>query len=179
MAMELASLHSTATEVGSPLSWPSQSLHLYALRQRSRTAMVRTKCKHDRGGAFVHKRIVAIVVAALMTVGLLAVPAEPAEAHASTYPWAAGCGPIGGAQCGHSEVTSTHRIVRACDDYADGDGFATAYELSNGSSGTVVDPNGSASGCGGYITPAGVFVERFRPCRRGTWSGCLILWRDA
>lgn len=121
-----------------------------------------------------HRKITTILVAAALTLGLSAVPAE---AHSSTYPWDPGCGPFGLSQCGHSSVNSTHRAVSACDDFANGEGFATEYRLTNATTGRVVDPNGSASGCGTFNTPVGVFVDRYRPCRVGV--GCLATWKDS
>lgn len=81
-----------------------------------------------------HKRVIVIVAAAVMTLGLLAVPAE---AHATTYRWDPGCGPFGQSQCGYSTVANGHTIVGACDTYADGLGFATEIRLTNATTSVV------------------------------------------
>jgi len=57
--------------------------------------------------------------------------------------------------------------VYACDDVADGQGYAINYGLRNGGTGSVLDGNGSAAGCGGRIVGS--------PTNKVVWiQGCDV-----
>ena len=79
---------------------------------------------------------------------LLLAAAGPALANAAIQGpfW---CGPLGLTACGNGGVDRSNTHVYACDDVADGQGYAIAYRLRNGGLGSVLDGNGSAAGCGG------------------------------
>ncbi|MFF0729047.1 hypothetical protein [Streptomyces sp. NPDC004134] len=64
--------------------------------------------------------------------------------------------------CGTAYVTNSHRTLTVCDEEADGLGFWTAFKRSDGGTGTIKDPNGSAAGCGSGTAPSGVKITQVR-----------------
>jgi len=83
--------------------------------------------------------------------GLLVYAAAPAALANAALAGPIACGPLSLRSCGHGGVNQSNRHVYACDDVADGDGYAIRHGLRNGATGSVADGNGSAAGCGGRI----------------------------
>ncbi|WP_143570376.1 hypothetical protein [Streptomyces acidiscabies] len=105
------------------------------------------------------KRSIAVVGAAAVVMTMWGGTA--AQAHEQSWGWRA-CGPTLLQNCGTAYVSSNHRTLTVCDEEADGLGFWTAYQRSDGRSGTVKDTNGSASGCGKGTAPSGVTITKVR-----------------
>ena len=83
--------------------------------------------------------------------GLLVYAAAPVALADVAFSGPIVCGFLGLSPCGHGGVNQSNRHVYACDDLADGKGYAVNYRLANGGRGTVADGNGSAAGCGGRV----------------------------
>ena len=99
--------------------------------------------------------------------GLLVYAAAPAALANASLSGPLWCGPIGLTSCGHGGVNQSNRHVYACDDVADGQGYAINYGLRNGGTGSVLDGNGSAAGCGGRIVGS--------PTNKVVWfQGCDV-----
>jgi hypothetical protein len=120
-------------------------------------------------GRFKHWRIVTVSTG---IVGALAFSASPASAH-NFKAWATS---QDGVNRGYAEVTNNHTAFAVCDTKADGIGVYGRMQLQNGSIVDVVDPNGSASGCGFANTSSGNPIVKIEAVWRG---GATSGWRDA
>jgi hypothetical protein len=97
--------------------------------------------------------------------GLLVYAAAPAALANAAIAGPLACGFLSLSLCGHGGVNQNNRHVYACDDLADGQGYVIRYGLANGGTGSVLDGNGSAAGCGGRIVGS--------PTNRVIWiQGC-------
>lgn len=83
-----------------------------------------------------------------------------AQAHDTKFQWYA-CGAVA-QNCGTAYISNSHRTLKVCDEEADGLGFRTAYQRSDGKSGIISDGNGASAGCGSGTAPTGVVITKVR-----------------
>lgn len=109
----------------------------------------------------------AMSAVGLALIGLVTLGVTPASAHLShAYVNS------GNVQRGFAETRADHLSFAICDTNADGIGVYGRFKFRNGTIVDIVDPNGSASGCGsGNTSSSNPVVQMEAVWRGGATSG--------